>query len=62
MPQPLALSDQELDALMNFAQPLDPMMRDPFLRAVACELARHKPEAIGPGLVSRVGRAKLANC
>jgi hypothetical protein len=30
--------------------------RDPFLRAVAIELARYQPEAIGPGLINRVGR------
>jgi hypothetical protein len=52
----LSLSDQELDVLMTLAAPLDPAMRDPFLRAVAIELGRYQPEAIGPGLVSRVGR------
>ena len=31
-------------------------MRDPFLRAVAIELARYQPEAIGPALINRVGR------
>jgi hypothetical protein len=52
----LSLSDDELDVLVNLAQPLDPQMRDPFLRACAIELGRHRPEALGPGLVSRVGR------
>jgi hypothetical protein len=52
----LALSDTELDVLMNLAQPLDPAMRDPFLRAVAIELARYQPEAIGPGMINRIGR------
>ena len=46
---PLAFSDAELDVIMNLAQPLDPVLRDPFLRAVAIELARYQPEAIGPG-------------
>jgi hypothetical protein len=32
---PLSLSDAELDAIMNLAAPLNPVMRDPFLRAVA---------------------------
>ena len=54
---PLAFSDAELDVIMTLAQPLDPAMRDPFLRAMAIELARYQPEAIGPGLVNRVGRS-----
>jgi hypothetical protein len=51
-----SLSDAELDTIMNLAQPLDPLMRDPFLRAVAIELARYEPEAIGVGLINRIGR------
>ena len=51
-----SLSDSELDVIMTLAQPIDPAMRDPFLRAVAIELARYQPEAIGPGLINRVGR------
>jgi hypothetical protein len=31
-------------------------LRDPFLRAVATELARYPSEAIGPGTINRVGR------
>ena len=54
---PIAFSDAELDVIMNLAQPLDPAMRDPFLRAVAIELARYQPEAIGPGLINQVGRS-----
>jgi hypothetical protein len=54
---PFSLSDDELDDVMNLAAPLDPAMRDPFLRAVAIELARYRPEAIGPGMINRVGRA-----
>jgi hypothetical protein len=52
----LSLSDSELDVLMNLAAPLDPLMRDPFLRAVAIELGRYQPAEIGPGLLNRVGR------
>jgi hypothetical protein len=52
----LSLSDSELDVLMTLAAPIEPAMRDPFLRAVAIELERYSAEAIGPGLVSRVGR------
>jgi hypothetical protein len=32
---PFSLSDAELDVIMNLAAPLNPVMRDPFLRAVA---------------------------
>jgi hypothetical protein len=53
---PLSFSDDEFDVVLNLAQPLDPAMRDPFLQAVAIELARYPSEAIGPGLVNRVCR------
>jgi hypothetical protein len=52
----LSLSDSELDVIMNLAQPIDPELRDPFLRAVADELARYPSDAIGVGLINRVGR------
>jgi hypothetical protein len=55
-PRPVTLSDAELDVLLNLARPLDPAMRDPFLRAVAIELARYQPAELGPGLISRVAR------
>ena len=51
-----SLSDSELNVILNLAAPLDPAMRDPFLRAVAIELARHPADAIGPGLLQRLGR------
>lgn len=51
-----SLSDSELDELMSLSAPLDPLVRDPFLRAVAAELERYPEEAIGPGLVSRTAR------
>jgi hypothetical protein len=47
----LRLSDDELDAVMTAAAPLDPADRDGFVRAVAAELASC-PE-IGPGAVHR---------
>jgi hypothetical protein len=53
---PIAFSDAELDVIMNLAAPLDPLMRDAFLRAVAIELARYQSAEVGPGLVNRVGR------
>jgi hypothetical protein len=52
-----SLSDSELDVIMNLAQPLDPAMRDPFLRAVAIELRRYQPKDIGPGLIFRTAKA-----
>jgi|RhiMetdeSRZDD1v2_1073273.scaffolds.fasta_scaffold3115180_1 hypothetical protein len=50
----LSLSDAELDVILNLARPLEPTLRDPFLRSVAAELGRHRD--IGPGLVFRIGR------
>ena len=51
---PLALSDAELQVVLDAAAPLLPQDRDSFLREVAAELARY-PE-IGPGIVGRVVR------
>ena len=48
--QPLKLSDDELDAIMSAAQPLDRDRRGSFLEAVASALARHDGE-IGVGTV-----------
>lgn len=39
---PLALSDAELSAVMSAAAPLRPCDRDPFLRALAIELAGYQ--------------------
>jgi hypothetical protein len=54
----LALSDEELDVLFNLSAPIEPAMRDAFLRAVALELEleRYKPEQLGVGLITRVCR------
>jgi hypothetical protein len=48
---PLRLSDSELDAVFAAARPLDPDLRDPFLRAVANALQGRT--IIGPGVVAR---------
>ena len=53
----LSLSDAELQIILSLAEPLDPTVRDPFLRAIASQLATRKPEEIGPGSVSRIARA-----
>ena len=50
---PVRLSDAELQAVINPAQPLPHDLRDPFLRAVAHELLSG-PDVIGPGTVHRV--------
>lgn len=54
MQSPIKLSDEELDAVMRAAAPLDRDQRDPFLQAVAAELARCK--LVGDGTVFRVCR------
>jgi hypothetical protein len=51
MPQPIALSDDELSAIMNAARPLRPRDRDNFLRQIAQVIA-DLPER-GPGSVYR---------
>jgi hypothetical protein len=50
----LALSDEELNVVFDLARPLEPQLRDPFLRSAATELERY-PET-GVGLVFRVGK------
>jgi hypothetical protein len=49
--KPVALSDSELGAVMSAARPLDPDLRDPFLRAVANALQGYA--VVGPGVVAR---------
>jgi hypothetical protein len=56
---PLAFSAAELDVLTKLAASLDPELRDPFLRAVAIDLARYRPAERSPGLVNRVGKQLL---
>lgn len=41
--QPLSLANDALSVLLQLAQPLELEMFDPFLRAVALELARYQP-------------------
>jgi len=49
---PVRLSDDELDAVMTAARPLDPHQRDGFLEEVASALATCG--VIGPGVVHRI--------
>jgi hypothetical protein len=51
MSQPIALSDDELQAVMDAARPLQPRDRDRFLRAVAHAIA--ELPVVGPGSVHR---------
>jgi hypothetical protein len=51
MSRPIALSDDELQAVMDAARPLQPRDRDRFLKAVAQAIAE-LPE-VGPGSVHR---------
>lgn len=53
---PLALTDDELAAIMSAAAPLQPHQRSQFLRDVVAELAKY--EVVGPGIIGRV-TAKL---
>jgi hypothetical protein len=51
----LALSDDELDAVMHLAAPLPLQNRKRFLEAIASELQARGAEA-GPGAVHRIAR------
>jgi hypothetical protein len=52
MSQPIALSDAELQSIMDACRPLQVHQRDGFLRDIAEELV--KLSAIGPGSLHRV--------
>ena len=51
-PTMLALTDDELAAVMSAAKPLPPSQRSVFLADVAAELSKY-PE-VGPGIIGRV--------
>ena len=48
-PAPLALSDEEMDAVLRAAAPIAPELRDAFLVGVADALAKCAAERRGPG-------------
>jgi hypothetical protein len=48
-PMPLALTDDEYEAVQAAAAPIHPLQRGTFLQALATELERHP--VVGPGLV-----------
>ena len=51
-PEPIRLSDQQLNAILAAATPLDPRARSAFLADVAQEISRHP--ILGDGLLHRV--------
>lgn len=51
---PLALTDSQMTMLFEFARPLTPGDRDPFLQMVAQRLREYP--TLGDGVVARVGR------
>jgi hypothetical protein len=51
-----SLGDDELQILFDLLKPIEPQLRDAYLRAVAIALRRYKPEQRGVGLISRVAR------
>lgn len=55
-PQTDPFSDETLSSLQALALPIEPVLRDAFLRAVAIELGRYQAAELGPGLIHRVGR------
>ena len=48
---PLALTDDEYNAVQTAAAPIHPLQRGAFLKALAEELERHP--VVGPGIVHR---------
>jgi hypothetical protein len=52
MPTPLRLSDDQLDALMRLAKPLQPRCRDAFLRILAYVLRDRRD--VGDGELHRI--------
>jgi hypothetical protein len=54
MPKPLALTDEQLDAVYRAAKPLDPDLRGLFLETVAQTLTREP--TLGDGAVHRACR------
>jgi len=55
MSTPIALTDQEMDTVLQAAAPVDRAQRAAFLRDIAAELAKC-PEQIGPGSIYRAIR------
>ena len=54
--QPIGVSDNQLDMIMRACAPLEPVDRDPFLRALAAALCG-EPQPLGDGAVYRACKA-----
>ena len=55
-PQPIGVSDDQLAMIMRACEPLEPVDRDPFLRALAQALGS-EPQPLGDGAVFRTIKA-----
>jgi hypothetical protein len=55
MPRPIAVSDEQMSAILNAAAPLQPFERSVFLASLANRL-RSEPEPVGDGLLHRLVR------
>jgi hypothetical protein len=60
MDEPISLSDDELETVMNVAQSVHHFDRSRFLASVA-NMLRQDSEMIGPGSISRISRLLLAS-
>jgi hypothetical protein len=56
MPAPLSLTDEQMDAVLRAAEPIDPASRSAFLEELAADLARYPTGEIGPGIIYRTIR------
>ena len=54
-PRPIAVSDQQMNAIMSAATPLQPAERSAFLAGLAHRL-RGEPDPIGDGMLHRLIR------
>jgi hypothetical protein len=57
LPRPIAVSDQQLSAIMNACEPLQPMERSAFLAALAHQLSGYSD--VGDGELHRLIRELL---
>ena len=59
MPRPIAVSDQQLSAIMTAVEALSPLERSAFLTALAHRLRGERDGDIGDGLLHRAVREVL---
>ena len=56
LPKPIGVSDNQLAMIMRACAPLEPVDRDPFLRALAAALCS-EPQPLGDGQIFRAIKA-----